>query len=159
MGVKDTTPSNDIRHLYEYTQTLRNYFEIHVWGRQQTNYDAKFIVDFNSKLMSLCNQVYELTQAEITGDIAFKAGVKEGKAVTDEQIEADEDVANLNRENGKQEGIKLVEDWVNNNHVKLQAENRTEGIVLKQLLIDKEEWQAFLKLIRKSGKPSSKRRG
>jgi len=63
--MKPDVLSEQIRGLYGYVQMLRNYFEVHSWCRQQTNYDSEYIADINSKLMSLCNKVYELTQADV----------------------------------------------------------------------------------------------
>lgn len=38
-------------------------------------------------------------------------------------------------------GIKEVVEWIKNNHLRLKSENVTEGVILRQLLIDKTEWQ------------------
>lgn len=58
--------------------------------------------------------------------------------VNNEQIEADEDVANLNYLNGRREGIKEVAEWVEENVAwRLDAPYKSA--------IDMVEWQAKLK--------------
>jgi len=78
-------------------------------------------------------------------EISFKAGEEkekqERKIVTDEQIEADEDVANLNYLNGRKE----VMDWLKEYAV------HGGNISLRNVLLDMEVHSPFM------NKPSSKR--
>ncbi len=55
---------DDIKATYEYATHLRARFDEHSWSRQQTAYDSKFIAYMDSRLIVLCNKIYELTQGD-----------------------------------------------------------------------------------------------
>ena len=53
--------SDDVLH-YHHIQRIQTVFDEHLWSRQQTQYDSKFIAWLEKELQKVANEAYRITQ-------------------------------------------------------------------------------------------------